>query len=89
LVADRIPHGNGQRDGLPLADMLIVLGDNPQRIRSAAAFAKQCGVGPVPASSGKTNRRRLNRGGNQRANAVLYRVALVRIRHHRPTREYI
>lgn len=72
-----------------IADMLVVLGDNPQRIRSEAAFAKLCGVCPVPASSGKTNRHRLNRGGNRRANAALYRVALVRMRHHPPTREYI
>ena len=72
-----------------IADMLIVLGDNPQRIRSEAAFAKLCGVCPVPASSGKTSRHRLNRGGNRRANAALYRVALVRMRHHRPTRDYI
>jgi transposase len=72
-----------------IADMLIVLGDNPQRIRSEAAFAKLCGVCPVPASSGKTSRHRLNRGGNRRANAALYRVALVRMRHHPPTREYI
>jgi len=72
-----------------IADMLIVLGDNPQRIRSEAAFAKLCGVCPVPASSGKTTRHRLNCGGNRRANAALYRVALVRMRHHLPTREYI
>jgi transposase len=72
-----------------IADMLVVLGDNPLRIRSEAAFAKLCGVCPVPASSGKTNRHRLNRGGNRRANAALYRVALVRMRHHPPTREYI
>lgn len=72
-----------------IADMLIVLGDNPQRIQSEAAFAKLCGVCPVPASSGKTSRHRLNRGGNRRANAALYRVVLVRMRHHRPTREYI
>lgn len=72
-----------------IADMLVVLGDNPQRIRSEAAFAKLCGVCPVPASSGKTNRHRLNRDGNRQANAALYRVALVRMRHHPPTREYI
>lgn len=72
-----------------IADMLVVLGDNPQRIRSEAAFAKLCGVCPVPASSGKTNRHRLNRGGDRRANAALYRVAIVRMRHHPPTRKYI
>jgi transposase len=68
-----------------IADMLIVLGDSPQRILSEAAFAKLRGICRVPS---KTNRRRLNRGGNRRANAALYRVALVRMRHHRPTREY-
>jgi len=72
-----------------IAEMLVVLGDNPQRIRSEAAFAKLCGVCPVPASSGKTSRHRLNRGGNRRANAALYRVAVVRTRHHLPTQEYI
>ena len=72
-----------------IADMLVVLGGNPQRIRSEATFAKLCGVCPVPASSGKTGQHRLNRGGNRRANAALYLVVLVRMRHHRPTREYI
>jgi transposase len=72
-----------------IADMLVVLGDNPQRIRSEAAFAKLCGVCPVPASSGKTSRHRLNRGGNRRANAALYQIALHRMRHHPPTRDYI
>lgn len=57
-----------------IADMLIVSGDNPERIRSEAVFAKLCGACPAPASSGKTNRHRLNRGGNRRANAALYRV---------------
>jgi transposase len=61
-----------------VAEMLIVLGDNPERIRSEAAFAKLCGVCPIPASSGKTTRHRLNRGGNRRANAALHRVAVVR-----------
>jgi transposase len=70
-----------------IADMLIVLGDNLSG-SDPAAFANS-GVCPVPASSGKTNRHRLNRGGNRRANAALYRVALVRMRHHPPTREYI
>ena len=47
------------------AEMLILAGDNPERIRSEAAFAKLCGACPIPASSGKTNRHRLNRGGNR------------------------
>lgn len=71
------------------AEMLILVGDNPQRIRSEAAFAKLCGVCPVPASSGKSSRSRLNRGGNRQANAALYRVVIVRIRHHRPTLDYV
>ena len=47
------------------AEMLILAGDNPERIRSEAAFAKLCGACPIPASSGKANRHRLNRGGNR------------------------
>lgn len=74
---------------LTITEMLIVLGDNPERIRSEAAFAKLCGVCPVPASSGKTTRHRLNRGGNRRANAALYRVAITRMRSHPPTLAYI
>jgi transposase len=72
-----------------IADMLVILGDNPERIRSEAAFAKLCGVCPIPASSGKTTRHRLNRGGSRRANAALYRVAIVRMRCHPPTLAYV
>ncbi len=64
------------------AQMLILVGDNPERIRSEAAFAKLCGACPIPASSGKTNRHRLNRGGARKANAALYRVVIVRMRGH-------
>ena len=56
------------------------------RIRSEAAFAKLCGACPIPASSGKTSRHRLNRGGNRQANAALYRVVITRMRSHSPTR---
>src|ERR1700712_1051468 len=66
-----------------VAEMLILVGDNPERIRSKAAFAKLCGVCPVPASSGKTTRHRLNRGGHRQANAALHRVVVVRT--HSPT----
>ncbi|KKM04607.1 hypothetical protein LCGC14_1762540 [marine sediment metagenome] len=72
-----------------VAEMLIVLGDNPERIRSEAAFAKLCGVCPIPASSGKTTRHRFNRGGNRRANAALHRVAVVRMRSHPETKLYV
>jgi len=71
------------------AEMLIVFGDNPERIRSEAAFAKLCGVAPIPASSGKTNRHRLSRGGHRQANSALYRVVIVRMRFHQPTIDYV
>jgi transposase len=71
------------------AEMLILVGDNPERIRSEAAFAKLCGACPIPASSGKTTRHRLNRGVNRRANAALYRVVISRMRSHSPTRDYV
>lgn len=71
------------------AEMLIVAGDHPDRIRSEAAFAKLCGVTPIPASSGKTNQHRLNRGGHRQANAALYRVVIVRMQHHQSTKDYV
>jgi transposase len=70
------------------AEMLLLVGDNPERIRSEAALAKLCGVYPVPASSGRTTRHRLNRGGHRQANAALYRVVVVRMRNHQPTIDY-
>ncbi len=57
-------------------------------MRSEAAFAALCGVSPVPASSGKITRHRLNRGGNREANSALWRVAMVRLSKHQPTRDY-
>ena len=71
------------------AEMLIVFGDNPHRIRSEAAFAKLCGASPIPASSGMTTRHRLSRGGHRQANSALYRVVIVRVRFHQPTIEYV
>lgn len=71
------------------AEMLILVGDNPERIHSEAALAKLCGACPIPASSGKTKRHRLNRGGNRQANAALYRVVIVRMRAHQPTLDYV
>jgi len=71
------------------AEMLILVGDNPERIKSEAALAKLCGVCPIPASSGKTNRMRLNRGGNRQANAALYIIAITRMRDHEATKNYV
>jgi transposase len=69
---------------------LVTVGDNTERIRNEAAFAKLCGVSPKPASSGqKSGRHRLNRGGDRQANSALYIVAIVRLRHHQPTRDYV
>ncbi|MDX8050496.1 transposase, partial [Lentzea sp. BCCO 10_0798] len=77
--------------GVELAgQFLVTAGDNPERIRSEAAFAKLCGVAPQPASSGRTTgRHRLSRSGDRAANSALYIVTIVRIRHHQPTRDYV
>ncbi|WP_210404521.1 transposase [Gloeocapsa sp. PCC 7428] len=69
--------------------MLLTFGENADRVQSEAAFAKMCGVCPIPASSGKTQRHRLNRGGNRQANAALFRVVIVRMRWHEPTKTYL
>ena len=71
------------------AALLVAAGSNPDRLHSEAAFASLCGVSPVPASSGKTNRHRLNRGGDRQANAALYRIVVVRLRHDLRTRAYL
>ena len=72
------------------AELLITAGDNPDRVRSEAAFAKLCGACPIPAGSGKTDgRHRLNRGGNRQANASLHRIVISRMRWHPPTIAYV
>ena len=71
------------------ACLLVAAGSNPERLHSEAAFASLCGVNPIPASSGKTNRHRLNRGGDRRANAALYRIVLVRLRYDCRTKVYM
>jgi transposase len=71
------------------AVLLVAAGDNPERIRSEAAWAHLCGVAPIPASSGKTIRHRLNRGGNRQANSVLYRIVITRMSSDPRTRAYV
>jgi transposase len=71
------------------AALLIAAGDNPERLTSEASYAALCGVSPVEASSGKTQRLRLNRGGDRQANAALYRIALSRLRWDTRTRDYL
>lgn len=69
---------------------LVTVGDNTDRIRTEAAFAKLCGVAPQPASSGRTTgRHRLSRSGDRAANSALYIIAIVRMRKHEPTRAYV
>lgn len=69
--------------------LLVTAGDNPDRLRSEAAFARLCGVAPIPASSGKTSRHRLHRGGDRQANAALHRAVIVRLHHDPDTRAYL
>jgi len=91
LVAETAPallalHGVGV-DGA--ATLLVAAGDNPERLRSEAAWAHLCGVSPIEASSGKVVRHRLNRGGDRQANSALWRIVMVRMVSHAPTRAYV
>ena len=71
------------------AQLLLTAGDNPERLRSEASFASLCGVSPVPASSGKTVRHRLNRGGDRAANSALHIIAIGRLRTDQRTKDYV
>jgi transposase len=71
------------------AKLLITAGDNPDRLTSEASFAHLCAAAPIPASSGRTHRHRLNRGGDRQANNALHMIALVRMRHDPRTRAYV
>jgi transposase len=79
-------HGVGNTTA---AQLLITAGGNPDRLCSEASFAALCGAAPVPASSGKTTRHRLSRGGDRRANSALHTIALVRMRNHPPTKAFV
>ena len=90
LVTARAPsllalHGVGPDTA---ALLLIAAGDHPGRLRSEAAWAHLCAVAPIPASSGKVTRRRLNPGGNREANHALWRIVITRMSSHAPTRAY-
>jgi len=71
------------------AVLLVTAGDNPQRVRSEAAWAHLCGVSPIEASSGKVVRHRLNRGGNRQANSALWRIVMTRLAGDPRTRAYM
>jgi transposase len=71
------------------AALLVTAGDNPGRLRSEAAWAHLCGTAPIPASSGKVTRYRLNRGGDRQANAALWGIVLTRLRSDPRTKAYM
>jgi transposase len=91
IIAEHFPavlglHGVGPHSA---AQLLLTAGDNATRLHSDAAFAKLCGACPQPASTGKTVRFRLDRGGYRKANRALYRIVIVRMRHDEATRHYV
>ena len=72
------------------ATLLMTVGDNPQRLHSEAAFARLCGVAPIPTGSGKTDGyHRLHRGGDRQANSALWRIVLVRMSNDPATKAYV
>ena len=71
------------------AVLLVAAGDNPERLRSEAAWAHMCGVAPIEASSGKVTRHRLDRGGDRNANQALWRIVMTRLSFDPRTREYM
>ncbi|CAN5124749.1 hypothetical protein BH20ACT8_BH20ACT8_10480 [soil metagenome] len=97
-VADLVPgppvltladagHGVGPHTA---ATLLVTVGDNPERLRNEATFARLCGVAPIPAGSGKTDGyHRLQRGGDRQANSALWTIVLSRMATHPETRAYV
>jgi transposase len=91
LVTARAPgllalHGVGPDTA---AMLLVAAGDHPGRLRSEAAWAHLCATAPIPASSGKTVRHRLNPGGDRQANHALWQIVITRMSSHPPTRAYV
>ncbi len=94
LVTARAPgllalHGVGPDTA---ALLLIAAGDHPERLRSESSWAHLCGAAPIPASSGKVSRHRLNRGGDRQANHALWRIVITRLGSrpgHPATRAYV
>jgi len=70
-------------------ELLVTAGQNPERLRSEAGFAMLCGACPIPASSGKTERHRLNRGGDRQANSALHMIVVYRMRRDVRTKAYV
>lgn len=92
LVAEVAPellavHGVGPHTA---ATLLVCVGDNPERLKSEATFARLCGVAPIPAGSGMTDGyHRLHRGGDRQANSALWRIVLVRMATDPTTIAYV
>jgi transposase len=91
LVAERAPSllalfGVGPDSA---ATLLVAAGDHPERLRSEAAWVQLCGAAPIPASSGKIVRYRLNRGGDRQANRALWQIVMTRMSWDPRTRIYV
>lgn len=71
------------------AQLLITIGQDPDRVPTEAKFARLIGVAPIPASSGKTQRMRLHRGGDRQANKAVHMVAIGRLKRHQPAIDYL
>ena len=68
--------------------LLVTAGQNIERLRSESSFSMPCSASPLPASSGKTTRHRLNYGGDRQANRALHLIAVCRLRYCERTRAY-
>ena len=91
LVAETAPELNAV-DGVGTdvaSALLVAAGDNPERLKNEATFAKLCGVSPLDASSGKQHRHRLNRGGDRQANSALWHIVFTRMVNDPRTKHYI
>ena len=69
--------------------LLVAAGDHPERLRSEAARAHLCAVAPIPASSGKSARRRLHPAGDRQASHAPWRIVITPMSSHPPTRAYV
>lgn len=72
-----------------VGQILTTAGQNIERLHSEAAMARLCGVAPIPASSGATDKHRLHRGGDRDANSAIHMMVINRLRWHEPTRAYV
>ena len=91
-LVDELAPGLLQLEGVGThnaGELLVAAGDNLDRLTSEAGFAMLCGTSPIPASSGKTQRHRLNRGGNRQANSALHMIVVCRMRTDQRTRDYV